>query len=231
MTDLALATVTQVSPLAITPDGQTTQVLADYKLSGADPILNDRVAYVQIGRQVAVFAPPHHPGDIKLAAYSPGSSGVDWHPCDGSALSRSTYARLFGVIGTAFGIGDGSTTFNVPDLRNNFPRGATTVGGTGGSTTHSHSTPDHTHGLSANGGAQIFADNNYIRIKSRGYGGFNFDNQVVGTNSSATGTTSNSTALEGNTDSGGGSTTGPPNVLPSLPPYVGVAFLIYAPVG
>jgi len=36
--------------------------------------------------------------------------------CDGAAVSRSTYAALFAVIGTTYGVGDGSTTFNVPDL-------------------------------------------------------------------------------------------------------------------
>lgn len=36
--------------------------------------------------------------------------------CDGSAVSRTTYATLFGIIGTTYGSGDGSTTFNVPDL-------------------------------------------------------------------------------------------------------------------
>ena len=36
--------------------------------------------------------------------------------CDGSAVSRSTYANLFAVIGTNYGVGDGSTTFNLPDL-------------------------------------------------------------------------------------------------------------------
>lgn len=43
--------------------------------------------------------------------------------CDGSAVSRATYAALFSVIGTAFGAGDGSTTFNVPELRGEFIRG------------------------------------------------------------------------------------------------------------
>src|SRR3954447_9235482 len=37
--------------------------------------------------------------------------------CDGSAVSRTTYAALFAVIGTTYGAGNGSTTFNVPDLR------------------------------------------------------------------------------------------------------------------
>ena len=44
--------------------------------------------------------------------------------CDGSAISRADYARLFAVIGTAFGEGDGSTTFQLPDLRAKFIRGA-----------------------------------------------------------------------------------------------------------
>lgn len=44
--------------------------------------------------------------------------------CNGAAVSRITYAALFAVIGTSFGIGDGSTTFNIPDLRESVPVGA-----------------------------------------------------------------------------------------------------------
>lgn len=47
-------------------------------------------------------------------AASPNS---DWLLCDGSAYSRATYAELFARIGTSYGAGDGSTTFNVPDTR------------------------------------------------------------------------------------------------------------------
>ena len=43
--------------------------------------------------------------------------------CNGSAISRTAYAALFAVIGTTFGTGDGSTTFNLPDLRGYFARG------------------------------------------------------------------------------------------------------------
>lgn len=42
--------------------------------------------------------------------------------CNGAAVSRTAYANLFAAIGTTFGAGDGSTTFNVPDLRGEFPR-------------------------------------------------------------------------------------------------------------
>lgn len=43
--------------------------------------------------------------------------------CDGSAVSRTTYSALFTAVGTAFGSGNGTTTFNVPDMRGRFPRG------------------------------------------------------------------------------------------------------------
>lgn len=49
--------------------------------------------------------------------------------CDGTAVSRATYAPLFAIISTTYGTGDGSTTFNVPDLRGRMPMGAGT--GTG----------------------------------------------------------------------------------------------------
>jgi microcystin-dependent protein len=49
--------------------------------------------------------------------------------CDGSAVSRTTYSRLFISIGTTYGIGDGSSTFNLPDLIGVVPRGAGTSKG------------------------------------------------------------------------------------------------------
>lgn len=46
-----------------------------------------------------------------------------WLECDGSAVSRVTYAALFSVIGTSYGVGNGSTTFNLPNYKNQFLRG------------------------------------------------------------------------------------------------------------
>lgn len=48
--------------------------------------------------------------------------------CDGSAISRTTYAQLYNVIGTTYGAGDGSTTFNLPNLTDKFIQGSNTVG-------------------------------------------------------------------------------------------------------
>lgn len=72
--------------------------------------------------------------------------------CDGTAVSRTTYDHLFAAIGTAYGTGDGSTTFNLPDLRQRFALGkaasgtGNTLGGTGGVIDHTHDIT-HTHSI------------------------------------------------------------------------------------
>ena len=73
--------------------------------------------------------------------------------CDGAAVSRTTYAELFQVIGTTYGSGDGSTTFNVPDLRGRTAIGASSghaIGTTGGAEEHTLTVdemPTHKHVL------------------------------------------------------------------------------------
>lgn len=59
-----------------------------------------------------------------VVAFAMNSAPEGWLIADGSQKSRVTYARLFSRIGTIYGVGDGSTTFNVPDGRANFIRGA-----------------------------------------------------------------------------------------------------------
>lgn len=85
--------------------------------------------------------------------YGAATAPNGWLLCDGAAISRATYIRLFNIIGTSYGSGDGSTTFNVPDLRGRVPIGvdvatgritsasvnganAATLGGAGGLQTH-----------------------------------------------------------------------------------------------
>lgn len=60
-------------------------------------------------------------GDIKPSVRT--ANHGNWFICNGQAVSRSTYATLFSIIGTNFGDGDGSTTFNLPDYRGKFLRG------------------------------------------------------------------------------------------------------------
>lgn len=58
-----------------------------------------------------------------------GSAAPDgWLLCQGQAVSRTTYAALFASLGTAYGVGDGSTTFNLPNTQGYFLRGAGTTG-------------------------------------------------------------------------------------------------------
>jgi len=52
-------------------------------------------------------------GDLKATAQSTAPSG--WLICDGLAISRTTFSTLFTAIGTTYGVGNGSTTFNIPD--------------------------------------------------------------------------------------------------------------------
>lgn len=61
------------------------------------------------------------PGAVQAFAMSTAPPG--WLKANGAAISRTTYAALFAAIGTTFGAGDGSTTFNLPDLRGEFVRG------------------------------------------------------------------------------------------------------------
>lgn len=87
----------------------------------------------------------------------PAAAPSGWAICDGAAVSRTTYASLFTLIGTAFGAGDGSTTFNLPDMRNLIPAGANTepLAGTGGAETVTLATanlPIHVHLTSTSGG-------------------------------------------------------------------------------
>jgi len=74
--------------------------------------------------------------------------------CDGSAVSRTTYAALYSIIGTTYGSGDGSTTFNLPDMRGAFPRGAVPSGLnaiTGSGTAASDQATFTAHGINRTG--------------------------------------------------------------------------------
>jgi microcystin-dependent protein len=82
-------------------------------------------------------------GSINLYAGSTAPPG--WLLCDGSAINRVFYKDLFNTIGVTYGGGDGSTTFNLPNLQQRFPLGkaisgtGATLGSTGGAIDHAHS--------------------------------------------------------------------------------------------
>jgi microcystin-dependent protein len=116
-----------------------------------------------------------------MLEYAGSAAPTGWLLCNGAAVSRTVYAALFAVLGTAYGAGDGSTTFNLPDRRGKFGVGVDgtyTRGSTGGSTTtssagsHSHTgatgsttlttaqIPAHNHTITDTGHAHGLAGNN-----------------------------------------------------------------------
>lgn len=90
-----------------------------------------------------------------VVAFAGAAAPAGWLLCDGSAVSRAEHPRLFAAIGTTYGAGDGSSTFNVPDLRGRVIAGTDAaqvefeqLGKTGGAKTHTLSDaemPTHQH--------------------------------------------------------------------------------------
>lgn len=91
-----------------------------------------------------------------IVAYGSNVVLAGWLACDGAAISRTTYSDLFSIIGTTFGVGDGSTTFNVPNGEDNVlvgAGGAYTMAQTFGSVTHQLTVPElasHNHSITGN---------------------------------------------------------------------------------
>ncbi len=96
-------------------------------------------------------------GTINMYAGATTDVPSGWLLCDGSAVSRTTYAQLFAVLDTEYGVGDGASTFNLPNFvtDNKFPRAATNDAGrgtTGGAsdvtlTSAQSGAPAHTHSI------------------------------------------------------------------------------------
>jgi len=154
---------------------------------------------------LASATPPTIPAGV-INAFAGTSVPSGWLECDGSAVSRSTYAALFTAIGTTYGTGDGATTFNLPltARRTLVGRGGTgtatlanTVGSVGGSETHTLVTgeiPSHTHtGNTDNSGTHTHT----------------LDSSVsgAGSNRNIWGTSNNGSAFSLSTDSGSGTHT------------------------
>ncbi len=163
-------------------------------LWGADQIF--RVAYHSSSGAYRILHRPDTTGELVPFAGSAAPAGTLL--CYGQALSRTQYGGLFAALGTAHGAGDGSTTFNLPDLRGRVAAGkddmggsaagrltgttmgpnGNTIGATGGAQTHTLSAaemPVHTHGVSDPGHthfaqAQVIGGSNFD-----GAGGFVFD--------------------------------------------------------
>jgi len=152
-----------------------------------------------------------------ISAYGAATVPLGWLPCDGAAVDRLTYAALFSVIGTTWGPGDGSTTFNVPDLTDRFALGAGvaslgTTGGTDSVTLTTSELPAHSHTITDPGHAHTTLATASTNTTGTDPG----DVTTGGMTGSAT------TGITGTNSAGSG------NPFSIMPPYAAVIWMIKA---
>jgi microcystin-dependent protein len=166
-----------------TPSGMVAVVAGDIQTNAMvecvyDSALNGGLGGFQLVNSAAGAASFIPPGSMMMYAATAAPSG--WLLCNGSAVSRTTYATLFSAISTTYGTGDGSTTFNVPDCRGRFMAGydpsnasgrltaassggasASALANAGGEQSHTLVTGElaaHSHGVSDPGHGHGFND-------------------------------------------------------------------------
>jgi microcystin-dependent protein len=164
--------------------------------------------------------------------------------CDGSAVSRTTYAALFTAIGTAYGVGDGSTTFNVPDMKGRVPAGkeasatrltsthfggnSTVLGATGGLESHTMTLAQTPTGITSSGTNSIVVTGPQTGFI---YGNGVIDSLQSGVNSAPRGGTlkndwsfegSNSISVTSNNTGGGAHNNVQPTIITNYIIFAGV---------
>lgn len=190
----------------------------------------------------SVSAPALPPG--ATIPYAGTSAPSGWLLCDGTAVSRVTYATLFGVVGTVYGVGDGATTFNVPNMSGRAAVGTGTytdsvsgvitrtlaqVAGTeahvltsGQMPSHNHTQDAHTHTVTDPGHSHtlstpIYRDNgssSAYEVQNLGTAG------TQSTVNSATTGVTNQTAVATNQATGGGTAHN------NMQPFLGLLYII-----
>lgn len=154
-----------------------------------------------------------------VVTYAGASAPDGWLACNGAAVSRTTYAALYAVLGTTYGVGDGSTTFNVPNLVDRTVVGAGgtyTRGQTGGAATVALTTaqlPAHDHGSA---GAHIHTVPSYtVGVRATG---------TLNTQTAAVGGTTDTSSAGAHTHASVGSGTAHEN----MPPFQALSVIIRA---
>lgn len=199
----ATITATELASNAVT----TAKILDDNVTTSK--ILDANVTAAKLAADVALLLTPAG----LVAPYAGSSAPAGYLLCDGTAVSRTTYATLFAVVSTTYGIGDGSTTFNIPDLKGRVIAGkeatatrltaalsaitSTTLGATGGNEAlhlHTHtptvtaSQPAHSHGAGDYGhshGFSVVADGGGSGSANVARKGNTWNDNISGMNTSA----------------------------------------------
>ena len=188
-------------------------------------------------------------GEIKMWPVATPPAG--YLVCDGSQVSRTTYAALFALVGTAFGAGDGSTTFNLPNYTNRMAIGAGglySAAATGGSkdaiaVAHTHSfsattgnqSADHTHSGNTTGDgthAHGAFSGNFLTTGTSPYA-LSSGSEVTAASTTGLGgqhahtfTTGGVSANHTHSVSGTTGSTGSSGTDANLPPYLAIFFII-----
>jgi microcystin-dependent protein len=219
MSDIATALTGSIAADGQTPVTGNLQ-MGNNKITGmAEPTVSQDAttkSYVDAGLAALITVPSG-----SMFMWPTVTSPTGWLICNGSAISRSTYATLFAVISTTYGVGDGSTTFNLPDLRGRSPFGVSTsyaLATTGGSAdavvvTHTHTA---TSTVTDTGHTHTATGSNLLTGPSSDFSWGNGTATTRTTNSSTTGiTVATSNANAGVSGTGA-----------NLSPYLAINFII-----
>lgn len=161
----------------------------------------------------------------QVIMYAGSTAPTGWLLCNGSAVSRTTYATLFAVIGTTFGAGDGSTTFNLPDFRDRFAVGAGSAYSNNSKGGYKDAAViSHTHSISSSGGHTHTVTAKYdqdIRVESGSGTRYKATGKSTSTSMAtiASGTGEHKHDVPAPTGAVAGTNR-------NLPPYIGINFII-----
>jgi microcystin-dependent protein len=187
-----------------------------------------------------------------LMLWPTASPPANWLICNGAAVSRTTYATLFAVVGTVFGAGNGSTTFNLPNYTDRMPIGAgssyavNAQGGAASTTLTTTELPSHNHSASSSSSSSfsgsagttsavdlnhthsynlgfITGGGPYAQVTTNNAGPINTSAASIDLNHSHTFTPAGSVSTSTTTTIG---STGSGAAFTNLPPYLGIYFII-----
>ncbi len=159
-----VASTTQVANLNAATAGNASTVTTNANLTGVVTSTGNATAIADAALSIAKTSGLQAALDAiiptgMMAPYGGASAPSGWLLCDGTAVSRSTYSTLFTALSTSYGAGDGTTTFNLPDLQRRVPVGrlvgTDALGNTEGIAsasrllTHTHKISAHYHSMGA----------------------------------------------------------------------------------